>query len=389
MQAVATISDFNISPAPLVLIDLVFVVIFFALLVASSGWLAAVPLAIFILFGVAAIERGRELRDITAERMVAETKIRDFLIEAMNGIVTVKALGTEQQILRRFERLSEQAARCTYNVVRLADDAQSFGSMVSILTQIATATIGAILAINGEISIGVVACSTMLAGRVIQPLLRLVSAWNEIQGVMVAEEIAKPIFDLPKSDRLSAPARDREHQPAGLCSTMSGSLMAAESEPVLAGASLEVTPGEIIAITGKDNIGKSTVARLAAGQLVPECWPRAGRRRRGLDGGRVERGSVAWSTTRMPPYAAPCSTISRCSVIPSSSRRRAQRHAQSASKATSIGCRAATTRASERRQPRPCPLVSCSASRLPGRSPASPACSFWTRPTARWITRAI
>ena len=113
LQAVATISDFNISPAPLVLIDLIFVVIFFGLLVASSGWLAAVPLAVFVLFGVAAIKRGHELRSITAERFIAETKLRDFLIEALNGIVTVKALGTEQQILRRFERLSEHAAHCT------------------------------------------------------------------------------------------------------------------------------------------------------------------------------------------------------------------------------------------------------------------------------------
>ena len=43
LQAVAAISEFNISPAPLVLIDLVFVVIFIALLVAISGWIAAVP----------------------------------------------------------------------------------------------------------------------------------------------------------------------------------------------------------------------------------------------------------------------------------------------------------------------------------------------------------
>src|SRR5205814_1354141 len=40
--------------------------------------------------------------------------------------------------------------------------------------------------------------------------------------------------------------------------------------PVLEGANLEVVPGEIIAITGRDNIGKSTVIRLAAGQLAPE-----------------------------------------------------------------------------------------------------------------------
>ena len=270
LQAVATISEFHISPSPLVLIDLVFVVIFLALLVASSGWLAAVPLAVFFLFGIAAIQRGRELRGATTGRMSAEARIRDFLIEVMNGIVTVKALGAEQQILRRFERLSQQAAAYTNNVVRLVDDAQSFASTVSILTQVATSTIGAILVINGDISIGVVACSTMLAGRVIQPLLRLVSAWNEIQGVMVAEENAKPIFDLPKSDRLSVQAIDREQQPAKLAFDNVWFAHGGGQAPVLAGASLEVVPGEIIAITGRDNIGKSTVARLAAGQLVPE-----------------------------------------------------------------------------------------------------------------------
>ena len=270
LQAVSAISEFNVSPAPLILIDLMFVVVFFALLVAISGWIAAVPLSIFVIFAVSAIERGRKLRRTTAERVVGEARIRDFMIETFNGIVTIKALGTEQQMLRRFERLSEQAAGSTYNVVRLADDAQSFGSAVSIFTQIATATIGAILATNGQISLGVVACSTMLAGRVIQPLLRLVSAWNEIQGVFVSKEVARPIFDLPKSNRKVAPPPDGEWSPARLVFDNVWFAPVAGQAPILTGAILEVVPGEIIAISGRDNIGKSTVARLAAGRLIPE-----------------------------------------------------------------------------------------------------------------------
>jgi ATP-binding cassette, subfamily C, bacterial LapB len=270
LQAVATISEFNVSTATLVLIDLVFIVIFLPLLFACSRWIAAVPLAIFLLFGVAAIKRGRELRNATTGRANAEAKIRDFLVEVLNGIVTVKALGTEQQILRRFERLSEQAAACTYDVVRITDDAQSFGSMVSALTQIATSTIGAVLAINGEISIGVVACSSMLAVRVVQPLLRLVSAWNEIQGVIVAEEIAKPIFELPASDRLRVHTPNRDQLPARLMFDEVWFAHGDGNTRVLSGASLDVAAGEIIAITGRDHIGKSTVARLAAGQLLPE-----------------------------------------------------------------------------------------------------------------------
>jgi ATP-binding cassette subfamily C protein LapB len=153
--------------------------------------------------------------------------------------------------------------------VRLIDDAQSLASLVSILTQVATATVGAILAINGQISIGVVACSTMLAGRVIQPFLRVVTAWNEIQGAMVAEEIAKPILDLPKSDDMGAPSRDRKRLPAPVVFEDVWFAHTGNSEPILAGASLDVRPGEIIALTGKDNIGKSSVRRLMAGQLLP------------------------------------------------------------------------------------------------------------------------
>ena len=185
-QAVATTSEFQLSPSLLVLVDLPFMLIFLALLFAISPLLAAIPLVLFLLFGIGAIGRSRELRAATVDRALAEAKIRDFLAEALNGIVTVKALAMEQQVLRRFERLAEQASGCTYNLVRLSDDAQSFGSLVSTLTQMTTATVGAVLAINGEISIGALACCTMLSARVIQPLLRLVSAWNEIQAVMVA-----------------------------------------------------------------------------------------------------------------------------------------------------------------------------------------------------------
>src|SRR5262245_9730243 len=135
LQAVATLSDFGMSRAPLLLIDMVFAVIFLPLLLASSGWLAAVPLLVFVFFGAAALERGREMRAITTERHITETNVRDFLVEALNDIATVKALGAEQQFQRRFERLSEQAAGCTYRMVRLVDDSQSFASLVSTLTQ--------------------------------------------------------------------------------------------------------------------------------------------------------------------------------------------------------------------------------------------------------------
>jgi ATP-binding cassette subfamily C protein LapB len=270
-QAIGTASEFKLSPSLLSLVDLPFTLIFLALLFAISPLLATIPLILFLLFAVGAFARGRELRSATVGRATAEAKVRDFLVEALNGIVTVKAFAMEQQVLRRFERLAEQASGCAYNLVRLSDDAQSLGSLVSTLTQLTTVTVGAVLTINGDITIGALACCTMLSGRVMQPLMRLVSAWNEIHAVLVAGETAKPILDLPMSRRLKPILSAEPPQPARVTFDNVTFRHEGEAAPVLADASLLVKPGEIIAIKGPNGSGRSTTALLALGQLVPQA----------------------------------------------------------------------------------------------------------------------
>ena len=303
---------FSAKPTLLVLVDLPFVLIFLALLYAISGLLAAIPLVLFLLFGFGAVERGRELKAATADRAIAEAKIRDFLVETLSGIVTVKALAMEQQVLRRFERLAEQASGYTYNLVRGSDDAQSFGTLVSTLTQMTTATVGAVLAINGELSIGALACCTMLSGRVIQPLLRLVSAWNEIQGVLVAKETAKPIFDLPRSNRPEAVANGETTTPARVTFDHVTFSHESDTAPILIDANLCIMPGQIIAITGPDGSGKSTTARLMLGQLVPQSGQVLIDERRPRRPQPSTAGILRWSIIMSRPYGEPYSTISPC-----------------------------------------------------------------------------
>lgn len=268
LGAVATVSEFHASAAPLVLIDLIFAALFLGLLALGDVWLAAVPIAVLMVFGTVAIRRGRELRAATAGHVQAEAKIQDFLIEVMSGIITVRTLGAEEPLLRRFERLSQEAAAHTFAVARLSDDARNLSATVTLLTHIATATLGAILAIKGEVSIGVVVCGTMLAGRAIDPLLRLAGAWNDIQAVLVAEETARPIAALTRHREEGGTLR-RAHGPAALIFENVSFSYDTGAPAVLVGAHLSVLPGEIVAITGPDGIGKTTVARLAAGQSRP------------------------------------------------------------------------------------------------------------------------
>lgn len=267
-HAIGTISDFQLSAARLVLIDLPFVLIFVAFLFAISPLLAAIPLVLFALFAAVAIVRGRDLNAATAARALLEAKTRDFLHETLGGIVDVKAFAMEQQVLRRFERLQERACGSTYQVLRLSDNAVSLASLASTVTQMATVTAGAVLTISSDITIGALACCTMLSGRVMQPLARLVASWNEIHAVLVAEETARPIYELPRHHR-----REPVIEMAGPVGVVFGNVSfthEGKSQAVLSNASLRIEPGEIIALTGPNGSGRSTVARLALGRLRPQ-----------------------------------------------------------------------------------------------------------------------
>ena len=100
----------------------------------------------------------------------------------------------EAQMLRRFERLQETLADRSARIVRLSEEAQGFRGLLSNLTQMVTVTVGAVFVINGGMSVGTLACCVMLSGRAVQPLLRCVAVWNELQAVVVGLEKAEPLL---------------------------------------------------------------------------------------------------------------------------------------------------------------------------------------------------
>jgi ATP-binding cassette subfamily C protein LapB len=81
----------------------------------------------------------------------------------------------------------------------------------------------------------------------------------------------KPILALPARGHSPADAPAREAGPLALTFDDVWFSYEENGPAVLEDATLDIRPGEIIALTGGDGIGKSTVARLAAGQLTPGC----------------------------------------------------------------------------------------------------------------------
>jgi ATP-binding cassette subfamily C protein LapB len=265
IQALTGYAEWHGSPSRLVLADLPFVALYVGLMIIVGGQLAAIPLILFSVLAVAAHRRSMGVRKTNLNRATEDMKTRDFLIEAIHGLPTIKANAMESQMQRRFERLQENVAAHSFTSMRLAEETQAFGNLLSGLTQMMTVTVGAVSVIHGTLSIGALACCVMLAGRAVQPLLRCVAVWNELQSVIVGLEKADPLLKLPPVQQSAHPAWTKG--PMDIRFAGVSFHHAPASRKILDNVSITVPAGSILAITGRDGAGKSTLADLICGYL--------------------------------------------------------------------------------------------------------------------------
>lgn len=192
----------------LALLDVPFVILFFTALVFAGGWVALVPIATTFVFGLRIAGVSRRIRATYRKRIDNDDKRFDFLTECLTHIETVKSLALEAQLLRRTEALQRQTTVAHFDGILATSQAQNLGVRLASATNVLVVSAGALEVIAGHMSVGGVAACSLLASRLIQPILRLSSTWTDLQTVNIEIEAAKPLFEREGPPELRPELRD-------------------------------------------------------------------------------------------------------------------------------------------------------------------------------------
>jgi ATP-binding cassette subfamily C protein LapB len=268
LEAVRELSAFEGGQSRLLTLDIPLAGIFLIVLGLVGGPLIIVPILLIAGFGALSAYHGKRLQKVLTNRSDQDNRKHDFLVESLTGIHTLKGLAMEPMILRRFERLQKGSAIASYDTILLGNKLQSMGIMFANLMMISVVSVGALLVMAGSLSIGGLACCSLLSGRLTQPVLRGIGMWTEFQNIQLAQERAGKFNELELS--------------GGTTSTLAGEITGsielndvgfeypgAKNRSCLAGISLQVSPGEFVGIKGEDGSGRSTLVKLITGELKP------------------------------------------------------------------------------------------------------------------------
>ncbi len=220
-----------------------------------------------ILVGIAVTNerRGRVHGKMAAEANGAAYRAQEA---ATRNAELIRALGMRQAVVARLgfhrhngltesSRLQFSGAR--YNVVV---------KFVRMFMQSLALGVGALLAVEGAISVGAIIAASVLLSRALQPLEQIVAQWPTITQSRRALNTLDQLFtetDAAHAAHLLLP------DPKGRLELVSVAVRDPRGDAfILKNVSLTLAPGEIMGVIGPSGAGKSTLARIAAGALLPD-----------------------------------------------------------------------------------------------------------------------
>ncbi len=266
MSSIDAVRDFYSSQAGLALVDLPFVFLFLGLLGYIGGALLVIPVILLIILGIVAFILGVRLKDTLKNDTLWEDRRYSFIIEALSGIHSIKSMAMENLMGRRYEKLMENCSKVSHETIFLNGLSQGVGSIFSQITMVAVASIGSILVINNEITMGALAASTLLAGRTVQPLLRALGIWTRFQHIQIAKEKLRHINDTPTE----RPKDTIEVKTVKTIEMKNFTFKYNEDgKEILSDISLKLKHGDTIGIRGGNGSGKSTFLWALMGGLKP------------------------------------------------------------------------------------------------------------------------
>ena len=267
MREFDTVREVFTSQTVVAATDFVFIGIFVFAIWTIVGPIAWVPIAaIPLVLAITLLIRVPLARAISVTQDEANRR-HGVLVESLVGIEAIRAANAEGVMQRRWEDAVASSSRAGASI-------RMWSSLVMHLTALVQQSVGVVIIIwgvflvaEGQITVGALIATNILAGRVLGPLANIAMTLVRAQQALSALRGLNRMMKLETEAGERAQARDD----TGAAITFQDVTFAypGATRPALEKVGFTINAGERVAIIGRIGSGKTTVGKLLAGFYQP------------------------------------------------------------------------------------------------------------------------
>ena len=270
LHGVETIREFVSGAAVTLILDFPFLLIFLAVMFAYSWQLSLIALGLLSVIALMSLLVAPVFRERLNRQFMLGARNQSFLTEYVCGMATVKSLQMEPDIDRKYGDLLSQYLAAGFSTKQIGNTYNVIANGLEQVMTLSILVVGALLVMQNEgFTVGMLVAFQMFAGRMSQPMLRLVGLWQEFQQANIAVKRLGDIMDMPQEPHALVP--QREQAGVGRLSVHNLAFRYGEQLPWLyRNLDLAFKPGHLSVIMGPSGCGKSTLAKLMLGFYQPQ-----------------------------------------------------------------------------------------------------------------------
>ena len=269
--------------------DAPWVPIYIAIMFMFHPWFGVMAIiAVIILSTIAVINEkvtSKMLNEANRENMAAT----QFTSKNLRNAEVVESMGMLGRIRDRWQEKNHKVLALQGIASDRAGILTSLSKTIRLIVQSLVLGLGAYLAVQQEISPGLMIAGSILLGRALAPIDQMIGVWKQFVGARSQYHRLNDILGkiAQEPERMSLP------EPVGAVSAENVMIAPPGTRtPVVKGVTFSVEPGDMVGIIGPSAAGKSTLVRAILG-----IWPTIGGKIR-LDGADI----FNWKRDELGPH---------------------------------------------------------------------------------------
>lgn len=251
-------------------LEIPYVILALLLIGIIAGPLVMIPLMMVACYGALFWWMRRKIKVVIRLAAKASSVRQQFTIETFEKMPGIHAAGLAKTWGEKYEDLSGREIAMNFHLGWLGTIAETAAQVLTLLSAVATVSLGAHYIWTGEITTGALIATMMLVWRVLTPFYSLCAMIPRLEQLRNSIVQVNDLMDIETEFETARTAARLPSLRGRLTFAATTLRYGAETDAVIGGFSFDAMPGSFTVVTGRNGSGKTSLLKMAKGMLRPQ-----------------------------------------------------------------------------------------------------------------------